>query len=153
VITFDKYFCSKQLIYCLRIEKQGEQESSMETILIVDDDINILRSARSILQDVGYYVLTAENATAAMVILKACHADLVISDLVLPDIPGSKLIDFIHESYKTTPCVLMSGMADGSLRDHKPMFSEDYFLCKPFDADELTEAVLTCTNSDVGAPS
>jgi len=81
----------------------------MATILIVDDEINILKSISGILNDEGYSVETAENLKSAEKILKSVVIDLVIQDIWLPDGDG---VDFITEIFKYQPdtsVIVLSG--------------------------------------------
>src|SRR5882672_297195 len=62
-----------------------------KTILIVDDDPDILDTAREILEDAGYTVYAEGNGAAALEKLKSSPADLALFDFNLPDVKGTDL--------------------------------------------------------------
>jgi DNA-binding NtrC family response regulator len=83
-------------------------------ILIVDDDANLLRTLRELLEANAYIVTTAGSAEEA---LECCHHDtfhLVLCDLQLPGKNGISLIKTLHDACPSTPAVLITG--HGSIR-------------------------------------
>ena len=83
------------------------------TILVADDDPDMLRVTAAILNRSGYRVLTAMNAEAALKAFEeAPHAiQLVISDVVMPGMKGPQLIRSIKSLSPSTATLLMSGMS------------------------------------------
>jgi two-component system, cell cycle sensor histidine kinase and response regulator CckA len=81
------------------------------TILVADDDPDMLRVTAAILNRSGYRVLTAMNAEAALKVFEeAPHAiQLVISDVVMPGMKGPQLIRSIKSLSPSTATLLMSG--------------------------------------------
>jgi two-component system cell cycle sensor histidine kinase/response regulator CckA len=81
------------------------------TILVADDDADMLRVTAAILNRSGYRVLTAMNAEAALKVFEeAPHAiQLVISDVVMPGMKGPQLIRSIKSLSPSTATLLMSG--------------------------------------------
>ncbi|WP_242681778.1 response regulator [Paraburkholderia hospita] len=63
----------------------------MATILLVDDDVKILRPLRVILETEGYDVLTAEHGEAAMAVTAFARPDLIVTDWMMPGVDGAEL--------------------------------------------------------------
>lgn len=109
----------------------------MSTILIVDDEKNILSGLSEAFSLEGYDVLTAENGKIAWDIINSNSVDLVISDLRMPEMTGDELIRRISSSYPTLPVIVLTGHgtienAVESMRDG----AIDFFT-KPVDLDKL----------------
>jgi signal transduction histidine kinase len=106
-------------------------------ILIVDDERKIRESTRLLLVDEGYQAEVAQDGKEAIEILERTSFDLVITDLVMPNLDGFALIDYIR---KTTPQVLVIVItAYASLESaieamHKGAYD---YLIKPFDFELL----------------
>jgi two-component system response regulator GlrR len=78
------------------------------TILIVDDDHDILRLIDMRLQSAGYQTVIAHNGMAALATLTAQRPDLVITDLLMPEIDGIALMEQIHQQCRyrnTSRCI------------------------------------------------
>jgi two-component system, OmpR family, response regulator CpxR len=79
------------------------------TILCVDDNEQSLSIRKVMLETRGYRVITCSNASDALEAFKKGGIDLVLSDLIMPDVDGTRLIDQIKEISPTTPAILFSG--------------------------------------------
>ena len=80
-----------------------------KSILCVDDNEQSLSIRRVMLETRGYRVITAGGASAALEAFRSGVIDLVLSDVVMPDIDGCKLIRQIKAIHPQTPCILFSG--------------------------------------------
>lgn len=112
------------------------------TILIADDEPNIRRVLEATFQREGFNVLTAENGRKALDLLKAnSSTDVLISDLIMPDINGVELLEMAREINPGLPVVMIT--AHGTIKtavDAMRMGALDY-VTKPFDIDELKALV------------
>ncbi|MGZ8271588.1 MAG: sigma 54-interacting transcriptional regulator [Methylophilus sp.] len=111
------------------------------TILVVDDDQDILRLICMRLIAAGYQTLTASDGGEALLILHMQRPDLVISDLRMPTLDGISLMESAHETNPTLPFIILT--AHGSIPEavqatQKGAFS---FLAKPFDSQALLQLV------------
>jgi len=81
------------------------------TIMVVDDDKGVIKFMSRILADDGYKALTFINAVEAFEYFKSNQQeiDLIVTDLVMPDIDGLELIEKIRRHDQQIPVVLMSG--------------------------------------------
>jgi CheY-like chemotaxis protein len=109
-----------------------------KTILCVDDNEQLLSIRKVILETRGYRVVTANSAREALEIFKAGPVDLVLTDLVMPEVDGTELIDKIKAISPHTPAILFSG----KIRIYERDTLADVFLPKGMYAPaELLERI------------
>jgi two-component system, OmpR family, response regulator CpxR len=109
-----------------------------KTILCVDDNEQLLSIRKVILETRGYRVLTANGAREALEIFKRGSIDLVLTDLVMPEVDGTELIEQIKAISPETPAILFSGKIRIFERDTRA----DVFLPKGMYAPaELLERI------------
>lgn len=109
-----------------------------KTILCVDDNEQLLSIRKVILETRGYRVVTAANAREALQVFKAGVVDLVLTDLVMPEVDGTELIDKIKAISPETPAILFSG----KIRIYERDTRADVFLPKGMYAPaELLERI------------
>lgn len=106
-------------------------------ILVVDDESHILQIVASVLERAGYETITALGPRQALDIITIRGAfDLVVSDIVMPEMCGPELAQQVRFLSPSSAVMLMSGCApDGQLPQGVP------FLRKPFSPSELLRAV------------
>ena len=114
-----------------------------ENILIVDDDVNILELLQRHLQSWNYHVFKAISVKEAVAILRDTTVDLLITDLKMPEIDGSELIQFVSEHYPKLPKLVVTGYP--SVQDSLAAIKSGVvdYLTKPFTKDELKAALET----------
>ena len=88
----------------------------METVLIADDEDDVRESIREALEHYGYTVLTAGDPTTALLLAQrnAEDLDLVLTDLVMPDMNGRELSRRLAAIAPDLPVIYMSGQSDGT---------------------------------------
>lgn len=111
----------------------------MQTILIVDDEAEIVELLEMLLDGDGLRVLGAYDGTTALRIAREEHPDLVISDVMMPGLDGRELCRAIKSDPQlaSTSIVLMSAMTRLNLDD----CHQDLFITKPFDIFRVAEQV------------
>lgn len=111
------------------------------TILIVDDDQDILKLISMRLEAAGYNTLAANNGEQAMSAIALKRPDLIVSDLRMPAMDGMALLDAVHKLHPTLPMIILT--AHGSIPDavHATQHGAYSFLTKPFDSQELLQLV------------
>ena len=116
-----------------------DELSGAETILIVDDDDMVLTMGQTILASFGYNVITAGNAHKALDIVSDSGnpIDLVITDLVMPNISGRELVERLHKLAPRLKFLCVSGY----VCTNHPEGEEDNYLQKPFTSQELLRKV------------
>jgi len=110
----------------------------MNKVLLVDDEIYILKALERLLRRAGYQVLTAENSALALQILATTPCQVVISDYRMPDMNGSVLLKQIKQQYPQLVCMILSGYADfNAVIDLLNAGVAFRFLQKPWDDNQL----------------
>jgi len=109
--------------------------------MIVDDSPDTLEVLQRNLESKGYGVLTAPGAVEAIKVLESVPVDLVITDLKMPDVDGLSLVRHVHENYKNTEVMMITGYPsiEGAVEAVKTGAEE--YLAKPFTDEELFAAV------------
>jgi two-component system KDP operon response regulator KdpE len=110
------------------------------TVLVVDDEPQILRALRINLQARRYEVLTATDGTSALREARAGRPDLIVLDLGLPDLDGVDVIRKLR-SWSPVPIVVLSGRADSRDKIDALDAGADDYVTKPFNVEELLARV------------
>lgn len=116
--------------------------SLQNTILLVDDEVDVCNEFSIFLERKGYVVKTANNGLEAMRVAKKQHLDLVITDYNMPEINGIELLRELGNLIPDVPVIMMSGVADmktGMLALKENAFD---FLPKPVDSTELLQVII-----------
>lgn len=115
------------------------------SVLVVDDQEDILGFITVALEAEGYEVRTAPDGAQALILLSERPADVLITDLFMPVQEGFETIDRCKARYPQTRIVAMSAGATGRTRHDYLVSAElvgvDATLHKPFSADELLDMV------------
>lgn len=123
----------------LPAEKSATVEAdsaAQATVLIVDDNHDMRRYIRSLLKK-DYKLLEAENGVKALEVIKKHSVDLIISDLLMPEMDGLELSKRVKENLETSHIPFLILTAVRSEENEKICYSVgvDEYLCKPFDAE------------------
>ena len=109
----------------------------MDTILVVDDEINYLTVMETLLGEAGYEVLTAPSAIEAVKVAAASDLDLVLTDMKMPKMSGIELLEKLQQLYPGLPVIIMT--AFGTVEKAVSAMKKgafDYIL-KPFKNEEI----------------
>ncbi|MBD3298162.1 MAG: PAS domain S-box protein, partial [candidate division Zixibacteria bacterium] len=110
-------------------------------ILVVDDDVIQQRVARTILEDLGYRVTVTSSGTDALELVLVNSYDLVLLDMVMPDIDGAETLRRIQRINPRQAAVVLSGYAPGDRVQAAMDLGAHQFVSKPVGKYELAEAV------------
>ncbi|MCM2270812.1 MAG: response regulator, partial [Thermoanaerobaculia bacterium] len=116
-----------------------------ETVLVVEDQEALRQLLGRLLSAAGYRVLTASNGAEALA-LSAAHAgavDLVLTDVVMPEMGGLELMARLRERHPELRVLFMSGYTEETVARHGVLDPARNFLGKPFTAAELARRVRT----------
>lgn len=116
----------------------------MGRILVIDDDAAVCITVEQILRRQGYAVSTVPRASEAVMLAQRQHFDLVMCDLVMPDMDGIAAIRVFKKECPHMPVIAMSGGARLGTFDTLALAREagaDELLRKPFDVTSLMAAV------------
>ncbi|HSV85578.1 MAG TPA: response regulator [Levilinea sp.] len=114
-----------------------------ERILIVDDDVETLRLVGLMLQRQGYQVLTASNGSQAITLSNAEQPDLIVLDIMMPDIDGYAVTGEIRSNPKTSHIPILMFTAKSQVEDKVVGYETgaDDYLTKPIHPMELVAHV------------
>ena len=116
----------------------------MKRILIIDDEPDILMMLKKMLERAGFEVDIAENGESGMQLFHSQSADLVITDIIMPEKEGLEIIREMKQLKPDLKIIAISGggrlSADNYL-DTAKMFGADRAFQKPFRQAELVAAV------------
>ena len=114
-----------------------------ETILLIDDEVPVLRMEAAMLEELGYRVIEARNGADAIHTYSANkHAiDLVILDMIMPEISGGQVYDIIKETNQNVKVLLASGYSREGRASKILERGCDGFIQKPFDVLNLSHMV------------
>ncbi|HRS47572.1 MAG TPA: response regulator [Tenuifilaceae bacterium] len=121
-----------------------------KSILIIDDDHELLCSLRDLLVSEGYTVDTASNGREGMEKQMAKPFDLIITDIVMPEEDGLEVIMEVRSANPDTKVIAISGGGYFPSRDYLLMAKElgaNLVLCKPFDSISFLSSVKRILNS------
>lgn len=116
----------------------------MKKILIIDDEASIRKFLRLLFEKNGYEVIEAVNGNQGVKVFKEQGADLIVTDLVMPEKEGLETIRDIIKMYPETIIIAMSGggvIPPEAYLKMAERFGAKYVFSKPFDKDLLLEKV------------
>lgn len=118
--------------------------STATTILLIDDEIEVRATVSRLLQRAGYEVVTAANGAEALSTARFVRADLIITDLLMPEKEGFETIAELRREFPELPVIAVSGggvVDPGSYLTLAQKLGADRALAKPFGFQELLSAV------------
>ena len=120
-----------------------------KTILIVDDEDGVRKEIRLLLSDEGYDVMDAVDGKTALKKMSESNFDVLITDILMPNVDGIELVMRVSEQYPRTHIIAISGGGRSTVHtgqlDYlemvKRLASVKAVLQKPFTGDTLVETV------------
>jgi two-component system, sensor histidine kinase and response regulator len=123
----------------------------MKTILIIEDEVQIRNNIREILHLSDFDTLVAENGLQGLELAKDKHPDLIICDLMMPELDGYCVLTQLRQNIDTAtiPVIFLTAKSEMSdLRKGMELGADDY-LTKPFNFTQLLQAITTRLNKTV----
>jgi len=143
--TFKLYFPESQEKN--EAESPAMQESVLlrgnETIMVIDDETNIVNMISQILTELGYHVIAATSGCEALS-LSDQHAqkiDMVLTDIIMPELNGPDLVRMLRRKRPTLKALYMSGYANNAAVQIGVLKPDTAFLQKPFSSETLTHCI------------
>nr|CAA9296911.1 hypothetical protein AVDCRST_MAG63-4871 [uncultured Armatimonadetes bacterium] len=120
----------------------------MATILVVDDEPDVVEIVRFRLERDGHTVLSAGDGPMGLVNAYTRHPDLIILDVMMPGIDGFEVLRRMKNDSRTaqTPVIMLTAKADFSSIAKGWNMDVDNYVTKPFDVDELADTVKNVLN-------
>jgi len=114
-----------------------------ETILLAEDESALRRVAERALTEAGYTVLAAADGEQALRLSRSYEGEiqLLVTDVVMPQMGGSELVERLGRTRPTTKVLFISGYTDDTIVHHGVRDKDSYFLAKPFTVAALERVV------------
>ncbi len=115
----------------------------VKKIMIVDDNLDVILSIKNGLEDsVEYKVIGAESGEKCLELLETETPDLILLDIMMPEMSGWETYDRIkeNEAWRKIPLVFLTARTDKIARDAGDFLGEDY-IEKPFELDNIMERI------------
>ncbi len=112
-------------------------------LLLIDDDPNLILLVRDYLEFRGYEVLTADNGKEALDLLSQNLPDMIVCDIMMPEMDGYALIENIRKNPRTSwiPVLFLSARGQSQDRIKGLNLGADVYMVKPFEPEELVAQV------------
>jgi DNA-binding response OmpR family regulator len=116
--------------------------AATKTILVMDDDPEILSALRTVLEKKKYRVLTASDGNAGLAVAEREQPDLVVVDMMMPKKSGFLVLEKLKSRQEASPRVIMITANEGSRhKAYAEMLGVDDYIRKPFAMERLLESV------------
>ncbi|HTT68350.1 MAG TPA: PAS domain S-box protein [Gemmatimonadales bacterium] len=137
-----------------RAAPAAEIREGRETILLVEDDATLRRTAKRVLEKFGYTVITATDGFDALNLIQArpTPADLIISDVVMPHTSGPQLLSALRDAGAAPRMLFTSGYAARDVQERATLDRSVPFLPKPWTIAELLRKVREVLDAPQPAP-
>ncbi|MAP93470.1 MAG: DNA-binding response regulator [Ponticaulis sp.] len=106
-------------------------------ILVVDDDDRIRDLTRRYLSNLGYHVTAANGGVQAQNLLQQLEFDLIVLDVMMPEVNGFQLLSLMREKGQFTPVILLTARGESADRIEGLKLGADDYIPKPFEPEEL----------------
>ena len=114
-----------------------------EKVLVVDDEERSVSIMKVVLERLGYNVTAMTSSLKALELFKEDphRYDLLLTDLIMPQLAGDKLVSEIIEIRPDLPVIITSGFTDTIVNNNFKQISNKAFIPKPFQPQELAKTV------------
>lgn len=123
-------------------------QTTAKTILAIDDENDVLIIIKTALQSEGYQVLTASNGFDGLAAAEDKKPDLILLDLMMPEMDGMEVLKRLKESKGTDqiPVIILTGLSDREKIRMALDQGTSYYIVKPFDYQGLVSKVKLALN-------
>lgn len=111
-----------------------------KTILIVDDEERLVSLVRAYLEQEGFQVVTARDGREALFVARQAHPDLIVLDLMMPEMDGYEFLR-LHRQEENTPIIMLTARVEETDRILGLELGADDYVTKPFSPRELAARV------------
>ena len=117
--------------------------TNIKQLMLVDDDPNLILLVKDYLEFRGYQVITAGNGREALKLLEQKIPDLIICDVMMPEMDGYSLVEHIRKNSATEwiPVLFLSAKGQSQDRVKGLNTGADVYIVKPFEPEELVAQV------------
>lgn len=137
-----------------REEETGETPVGTETVLLVEDEPMLRELGMTVLEDLGYRVLVAENGCDALKLMGGnpdTQIDLLMTDVVMPEMGGKELVEKLRPLYPKTKVIFCSGYTEDAIFHSGGLDPGVYFLQKPYTVASVAQKVRDVLSAPLAA--
>lgn len=122
---------------------QESNATENDTLLLIDDDPNLVLLVKDYLELRGYLVITAKNGRDALKVLEKELPRLIICDVMMPEMDGYTFVKKVRDNPQTSWLPILFLSAKGQIQDRVAGLSNgaDVYMVKPFEPDELVAQI------------
>jgi DNA-binding NtrC family response regulator len=114
----------------------------MRTLLLVDDERNILSSLKRLLRHEGYEILTAPSGADALALMAGREVGVVVCDGLMQEMTGAEFLLRVRNAYPDSVRIMLSGYTDPQVVDEAMRNCDLFkFLTKPWDDQDMVDAL------------
>ena len=125
-----------------RPSPRASKPAGTKRVLLVDDDVEILESMRTVLESKGYEILVARDGNQGLAMAEEEEPDLVVLDMMMPKRSGFLVLEKLRRSRPVPMRVIMITANEGSRhKAYAEMLGVDDYIRKPFAMDRLLDSV------------
>jgi ActR/RegA family two-component response regulator len=122
--------------------EEAPQKQETRTLLLVDDEENILRALKRVLRSDGYRILTATSAHEGMEVLRQNDVQVIVSDQRMPNVCGTEFLSNVKKMYPDTVRIMLSGYSDAvAVTDAINRGTIYKFLTKPWNDEDIRQQI------------
>lgn len=119
-------------------------------VLVIEDDTSTARSIELVLKKEGWVVDTTDSGEDGLEIGKLYEYDIIVVDLMLPDMDGMEVIRHLRAARIHTPVLILSGLTESDRKVKGLGLGADDYLTKPFDKSELVARLQAIVRRSMG---
>lgn len=109
----------------------------MFNFLIVEDDVNTSRYMQAVLKMNGYQTHLANNGEEALKVMETQHIDLIITDVMMPQLDGYQFVDTLRQANSEIPILMVTAKLEPADKRHGFLVGTDDYMTKPVDEEEM----------------
>ncbi len=148
-VTFE---CGEKFIFVIRTLFSGNlqnQTTKMDTILVIEDNEDILENLTEFLELEGYKILGANNGKTGIALARKFIPDLIVCDVLMHAMNGHEVLQLLLDSHATfgIPFIFSTSMSEKINRAEALLLGADDYIIKPFALDDLLKMVKTWIQS------
>ena len=110
-------------------------------IVLIEDDREIRTTLTSVLSAAGYDVSAAQNGIEGQKLIKSAEPDLIITDMMMPQLGGFPVLEFLKSLDNPPPVIMITANEGGRHKAYAEMLGVANYLRKPFAMDVMLDAV------------
>jgi CheY-like chemotaxis protein len=127
----------------LEVDATGADNSDVARILVIDDDIDMCRAVRLILESKGHLVTLSDDGHRGWATARRQRPDLIVLDIMMPVMDGYGVLEILRgdERTKHIPCVIISALRASEAEERARSLGAVGYVEKPFDWDDLIDTI------------